>query len=53
LRSLPQARKASPVIGIGGSLAAPPSHTTLRTGPYRAVLQENRVNQLMSGDQAI
>jgi hypothetical protein len=24
-------------IGIGGSLAAPPSHTTVRTGPYTAV----------------
>ncbi len=24
-------------IGIGRSLAAPPSHTTLHTGPYRAV----------------
>ena len=24
-------------IGIGRSLAAPPSHTTRRTGPYRAV----------------
>src|SRR5437899_2556636 len=24
-------------IGIGGRLAAPPSHTTVRTGPYTAV----------------
>jgi hypothetical protein len=26
-------------IGIGGNLAAPPSHTTVRTGPYTAVRQ--------------
>jgi DNA replication protein DnaC len=29
----------SPIIGIGRSLAAPPSHTTVRTGPYTAVRQ--------------
>jgi hypothetical protein len=38
-------------IGIGGSLAAPPSHTTQRTGPYCAVrlikadqIQENKLD---------
>ena len=39
-------------IGIGRSLAAPPSHTTLRTGPYRAVRLKGRVSQLAKGDRA-
>lgn len=30
-------------IGIGRSLAAPPSHTTLRTGPYRTVSPSPRL----------
>ena len=30
-------RAAAPVIGIGGGLAAAPSHTTVHTGPYTAV----------------
>ena len=32
-------------IGIGRSLAAPPSHTTRRTGPYRAVrlIRQNQI----------
>jgi hypothetical protein len=35
--SLPRHVRLVPLIGIGGSLAAPPSHTTVRTGPYTAV----------------
>lgn len=30
-------------IRIGGSLAAPPSHTTVRTGPYTAVRRVKRI----------
>ena len=39
-------QEVSAPIGIGRSLAAPPSHTTLRTGPYRAVrlVRQNRMH---------
>ena len=38
----PGSAAPSPGIGIGRSLAAPPSHTTRHTGPYRAVRLKNR-----------
>lgn len=44
--------KISRHIGIGRRLTEPPSHTTLRTGPYRAVSPSQRLWRNKSAGQA-